>query len=155
VPEGNEVIETLALIYTQSLGSGIKSAYLVGAFFVLFSSVFATLAYWSRLFSDIFGQMGWIDFHNTAQRKKTIAILSWVFPLIWLFTFIFINLPVFMILFGGVVGSVMLLVVIFAAIIFHKRRLAFFKAGLLYEICFWLSIVAILMVALLGVAKLT
>jgi manganese transport protein len=60
-----------------------------------------------------------------------------------------------MILFGGVVGSVMLLVVVFAAIIFHKRRLAFFKAGLFYEICFWLSIVAILMVAILGVAKLT
>ncbi|HTE27801.1 Nramp family divalent metal transporter [Flavitalea sp.] len=155
VPEGNEVIETLALIYTQSLGSGIKSAYLVGAFFVLFSSVFATLAAWSRLFSDIFGQLGWINFHNTAERKKMIAILSWVFPVIWLFTFIFINLPVIMILFGGVVGSVMLLVVVFAAIIFHKRRLAFFKAGLLYEICFWLSIIAILMVALLGVAKLS
>ncbi|RYY25615.1 MAG: divalent metal cation transporter [Chitinophagaceae bacterium] len=154
VPEGNEVIETLALIYTQSLGSGIKTAYLVGAFFVLFSSVFATLAAWSRLFSDIFGQLGWINFHNTAQRMKTIATLSWVFPVIWLITFLFIKLPVFMILFGGVVGSVMLLVVVFAAIIFHKRRLVFFKAGSAYEICFWLSIIAILMVALLGLAKL-
>jgi manganese transport protein len=154
VPEGNQVIETLALIYTQSLGNGIKSAYLLGAFFVLFSSVFASLAAWSRLFSDIFGQLGWINFHNTAQRKKTIAILSWVFPAIWLITFLFINLPVTMILFGGVVGSVMLLVVVFAAIIFHKRRIEFFKAGTIYELCFWLSIVAILMVALLGVAKL-
>lgn len=154
VPEGNEVIETLALIYTQSLGSGIKTAYLVGAFFVLFSSVFATLAAWTRLFSDIFGQLGWINFFNARQRSKTIAILSWVFPVIWLFMFIFIKLPVLMILFGGVVGSVMLLIVVFAAIHFRRRRIVFFKAGMLYEIAFWLSVVSILMVAALGIFKL-
>jgi manganese transport protein len=70
VPEGNEVIETLALIYTQSLGSGIKSAYLVGAFFVLFSTVFATLAAWSRLFSDIFGQLDGLIFIILPKEKK-------------------------------------------------------------------------------------
>lgn len=41
IPEGNGIIETLALIYTRSLGPGAKIVYLVGAFFVLFSSVFA------------------------------------------------------------------------------------------------------------------
>lgn len=154
VPEGNEVIETLALIYTQSLGTGVKTAYLVGAFFVLFSTVFATLAAWSRLFSDIFGQLRWIDFRNPVQRNKTIRLLSWLFPAIWLITFLFINLPVAMILFGGVVGSIMLLVVLFAAIHFHKKRLRFFKAGPLYEFSFWLSVISILLVAILGVGKL-
>ena len=65
-----------------------------------------------------------------------------------------VNLPVFMILFGGVVGSFMLLVVVFAAINFHKRRELYFKAGAVYELCFWLSVIAILMVALFGIAKL-
>lgn len=154
VPEGNEVIETLALIYTQTFGSGIKTAYLVGAFFVLFSSVFATLAAWTRLFSDIFGQLGWINFFDTAQRKKTIAILSWVFPAIWVLAFAFIKLPVIMILFGGVIGSVMLLVVVFAAIHFRKQRVQYFRSPLIYEICFWLSILAITMVAIFGLFKL-
>jgi Mn2+/Fe2+ NRAMP family transporter len=154
VPEGNEVIETLARIYTQSLGEGIKTAYLVGAFFVLFSSVFATLAAWTRLFSDIFGQVGWINFFNSSERKKTIAILSWFFPILWLIAFLFIKLPVFMILFGGVVGSVLLLIVVYAALQFHKNRLLYFKAGKFYEISFWLSVVAIFSVALLGVFKL-
>jgi manganese transport protein len=154
IPEGNEVIATLALIYTESLGEGIKTAYLVGAFFVLFSSVFATLAAWTRLFSDIFGQFGWMDFFDQAQRRKTIAILSWVFPLIWLLTFLFINLPVIMILFGGVVGSVMLLIVVFAAVAFHKTRVAIIKTGLFYEIAFWTSVIAILLVAILGIMKL-
>jgi hypothetical protein len=50
IPQGNQVIDTLALIYTQSLGEGVRNVYLVGAFFVLFSSVYATLAFWTRLF---------------------------------------------------------------------------------------------------------
>jgi manganese transport protein len=154
IPEGNEVIETLALIYTQSLGPGVRIAYLIGAFFVLFSSVFATLAAWTRLFSDIFGQFGWLDFFNTAQRKKTIAFLSWIFPLLWFLVFLFIKLPVIMILFGGVVGSVMLLVVVFAAICFHKKRKDIFRAGGFYEFAFWLSVLAILMVAVLGLIRL-
>jgi hypothetical protein len=154
VPEGNEVIATLSLIYTESLGAGIKTAYLVGAFFVLFSSVFATLAAWTRLFSDIFGQFGWINFFDGEQRRKMIGSLSWIFPLIWLITFLFIKLPVVMILFGGVVGSIMLLIVVFAAIEFRRTRLAVLRTGKLYDIAFWVSVAAILLVAMLGIAKL-
>lgn len=154
VPEGNKVIETLAVIYTQTFGNGIKSAYLVGAFFVLFSSVFATLAAWTRLFSDIFGQLGWINFFDNAQRKKTIAILSWIFPVIWVIAFMFIKLPVIMILFGGVVGSIMLLIVVFAAIHFRKQRVQYFKTHKLYEVAFWLSVLAITLVAVIGLVRL-
>ena len=78
VPEGNQLIETLALIYTQSLGPGAKTVYLVGAFFVLFSSVFASLAAWTRVFPDIFGQIGWINFFDTRQRKKLVGWLAWI-----------------------------------------------------------------------------
>ena len=72
IPEGNQLIETVALIYTESLGPGVRTMYLVGAFFVLFSSVFASLAAWTRMYSDIFGRFGWIDFFDFNQRKKVI-----------------------------------------------------------------------------------
>ena len=55
IPEGMALITRLADIYTKTLGDGVKIFYLIGGFFVLFSRVFATLAYWKRLFSDIFG----------------------------------------------------------------------------------------------------
>ena len=61
IPEGNFLIEKLALIYTESLGPGVKTAYLIGAFFVLFSSVFATCAAMTRLYSDGTGVLGWYD----------------------------------------------------------------------------------------------
>lgn len=154
-PEGNELISTLANIYTRSLGDGIRIAYLVGAFFVLFSSVFATLAYWSRLFSDIFGQLGWMDFSNLASRKKTISVLAWSFPAIWAIVYLFIKLPVIMILSGGVVGSLLLLLVVFAALCFrYKMKDQPTRSSLTYDIFLWVSVLSILAVAVYGILQL-
>src|SRR5690606_11579560 len=80
IPSGNQLIATVSLIYTETLGSGVRNAYLIGAFFVLFSSVFASLAAWTRLYGDIFGQLGWIDFRNQQQRKKVVGVLAWALP---------------------------------------------------------------------------
>ncbi len=154
VPQGNDLIETLALIYTQTLGTGAKTIYLVGAFFVLFSSVFATLAAWTRLFPDIFGQLGWIDFSDTKSRKKLVAILSWVFPFVWGLIFLFIKMPVLMILSGGLVGSVMLFIVVFAAIHFRNFRKQFLPSGILYNILFWISVISIAGVGVYGITML-
>lgn len=154
IPEGNKLIESLANIYTESLGKGVKTVYLVGAFFVLFSSVFATLAYWTRLFSDIFGQFGWINFSQTSGRKKMVAILSWIFPMIWMVAYFFIELPVIMILSGGVVGSVLLLIVVFAALSFRYKRNDFLSKSLFYDAFLWISALSIMMIGLYGIVKL-
>lgn len=153
VPEGNALIETVALIYTESLGPGIRTVYLVGAFFVLYSSLFASLAAWTRMYSDIFGQLGWIDFFNLKQRYKVIAVLAWIFPLSWACIYLFIELPVLMILSGGLVGSVMLFLIVFAALHFRYKRKQFFTPGLLYDIALWISIVSIFGVGVYGVTK--
>jgi manganese transport protein len=151
IPEGNQLIETVALIYTESLGPGIKIIYLVGAFFVLYSSLFAALAAWTRMYSDIFGQLGWIDFFNLDQRKKVIAGLAWALPFIWATTYLFVNLPVVMILSGGVVGSIMLFLTVFAALNFRYRNvLDAFKPGAFYDVALWISILSILGVGVYG-----
>ena len=150
VPEGNQVIETLALMYTQTLGPGARTVYLIGAFFVLFSSVFATNAAWSRLFPDIFGQLGWMNFKDMARRKRVIAIISWIIPITWALMFFVIHSPVLMILSGGIVGSFMLLLVVYAALHFRKERQQLLPSGILYELLFWCSVVAIVSVGVYG-----
>lgn len=151
IPEGNQLIETVALIYTESLGPGIKIIYLVGAFFVLYSSLFAALAAWTRMYSDIFGQLGWIDFFNLNQRKKVVALLAWALPIIWAATFLFVNLPVVMILSGGVVGSIMLFLTVFAALNFRYRNvLDAFRPGAFYDVALWISILSIIGVGVYG-----
>ncbi len=155
IPEGNELINALASIYTQSLGSEARFAYLAGAFFVLYSSVFATLAYWSRLFPDIFGQLGWINPDSTTDRKKWVAILAWLFPCLWVIAYLFVEMPTFMILSGGVVGSVLLLIVVFAAIIFRfQNKFLKIASGLVSELMFWLSVASIASVSIYGIFKL-
>ncbi len=153
VPIGNQVIETLALIYTQTLGNSVKLAYLVGGFFVLYSSLYASLAAWTRLFSDASGQLGWIDFRNMLQRKKLIAILAWVLPMIWALMYLFINLPVLMVLSGGVVGSFLLLVVVFAALYFKYGRTYHITSSFFYDVAFWISVISILSVGIYGIVR--
>lgn len=155
IPDGNDLINALANIYTESLGQGARFGYLAGAFFALYSSVFATLAYWSRLFPDLFSQLGWIQSEDESNRKKWVGILAWVFPALWMATYLFIELPGFMVLTGGVVGSVLLLVVVAGAIQFRtKNRYLRLATGPWSEVMFWISVVSILMVSAYGIFKL-
>lgn len=153
IPNGNAVIETLALIYTQSLGAGAKTIYLVGAFFVLFSSVYATLAYWTRVFPDLLGQLGWFDFPDLKKRKHLVSGLAFLFPFIWACLFCYIELPVLMVLSGGIIGSVMLLLVVFGGWHFKYGRIQVLPSGKFYNLIFWISVISIGWVAVYGLVQ--
>ena len=153
IPQGNQVIETLALIYTQSLGAGIKTVYLIGAFFVLFSSVYASLAAWTRVFPDVMGQFGWFEFADLAKRKKMVGWLAWIFPTCWAMAYVFIDSPVLMVLSGGIVGSFLLLLVVFAGLHFKYKVTHFIGSSVFYDVAFWISVLSILFVAVYGLMK--
>ena len=155
LPEGMELVRTLSRLYTQSLGPWAGAIFLLGAFVVLFSTLFAALAIWTRLFSDAFGQFGWLDFRNAKQRHNTIAILAWAIPLIWATLFLLLRVPTLMVIIGGIATTVILLIVVFAALHFRYRRLPVtLRPGAFYDAALWLSIIAIVLVALYGVYKL-
>jgi Mn2+/Fe2+ NRAMP family transporter len=154
VPEGYAMVETLSAMYTESLGPQARVAFLIGAFITLFSTLFAALAAWTRQVTDIFGQLQWIQFDDRAIRKRTIAILAWVIPLLWASLFVFIRLPVLMVITGGIVGSFLLFLVVFAVIQFrYKQLLTNFKPGFFYDLILWISILSILGVGIFGIIK--
>lgn len=155
IPAGYEMIETLSVIYTESLGPGAKNIYLFGAFFVLFSTLFAALASWTRLFSDILGQLKWIDFNNLVVRKRWVAILAWIIPFMWTILFLFIKLPVIMILSGGIIGAFILFIVVYATIDVRYRRVKeHFAPSTGYDIILWISMLSISLVGVYGLWKL-
>ncbi len=155
VPQGYAMIETLSNMYTESLGPHAKTFFYFGAFITLFSTLFAALAAWTRQLSDIFGQIGWINFDDYAIRKRTIAILAWVLPLLWALTFTLVKMPVLMVITGGIVGSFLLFLVVYAAIHFRYKRIhASFKPSVLYDLALWISILSIVGVGALGIFKL-
>ena len=148
VPEKDSLVETLSQIYTETLGGGARFAFLLGAFVVLYSTLFAALAAWTRLFGDAFGQIGIYDFQDSKSRSRAIALFAWLFPLIWSLLYLFIKLPAFMVIVGGIVTTFILVLVVLAAIDFRYRRIeAALKPSLGFDIALWVSIIAILAVA--------
>lgn len=154
VPESSHLIGTLSLMYTESLGKWASGVFLAGAFVVLFSTVIAALGAWTRMFSDAFAQIGFLDFKISAQRNRLITILAFVIPLCWAAAFLFYKDPAFMVVVGGMVTVVILFIVAFAAAWFRYRELpAEFKPGKLYDAWLWLSIIAISLVGVYAGAK--
>jgi hypothetical protein len=152
VPKGFEMVKTLSRMYTDSLGSWAEMAFLVGAFFVLFSTLFSALAAWSRQFSDAFGAVGWIDYRDPRSRARAIAILSFFFPALWALLFFTFEDPVWMVLVGGTITAVILLLVVIGTIHFRYRRLPkSLSPSRLYDSGFWISVIAIIILAILAV----
>ena len=150
-PEGYATISTLALMYTKSLGEWARSVFMVGAFAVLFSTVFSALAAWTRVFTDAAGKLGVIDFRNVPQRRRTVTALAWFFPLAWATIFLVYKEPVFMVTLGGMATAAILLVIVFAAINFrYRREVPSLRPSWFYDLSLWVSIAAIVAVAIYG-----
>lgn len=154
IPEGYRMIETLSRIYTDSVGPTARNIFLIGSFMVLFSTLFAALAIRTRVFSDLFGVLRWIDFDSVRVRMRTIRILAVVFPVLWTIAFLVIKLPVLMVTIGGIATFLMLLIVVVAGIWFRFFQSEQILApGKLYRLFLIISCAAIAGVAVYGMIK--
>ena len=152
IPDGFGMIETLSKMYTDSYGVWAKGFFLFGSFIVLFSTLFSALAARTRIFSDLFGQLRWINFFNRKQRKNTIATLAWVFPVLWLIALFLVKSPVLMVTIGGIITFFMLLIIVYAGLHFRYRQRQYgLESSKFYDIALWISCVAIFSVGFYGV----
>ena len=155
IPSGYGMIETLSKMYTGSYGPWAKSFFLFGSFVVLFSTLFSALAIRTRIFSDLFGVLGWINFFNIKHRKMTIAISAWVFPVLWVIALLWIKLPVIMVTIGGIVTFFMLLIIVYGGIHFrYKQRQYGLESSRFYDIALIISCIVIFLVGFYGAIKL-
>jgi Mn2+/Fe2+ NRAMP family transporter len=141
VPNNDQLVSVLGAMYTESLGPWAWGVFMVGAFFVLFSTLFSALAAWTRTFADAGGHFGLINFANQQIRRRTIVVLAWFFPMAWAAAYLFYKNPSWMVLVGGVGTSIMLIVVMIGAVDFRYRRtVADLQPSRLYDLALWLSI---------------
>ena len=154
IPEGAEMIRTLSKVYTESAGAGAMALYLIGAIIVLFSTLFAGSAAWTRMFSDAFAQVGLLDYSNANQRQRWIGGFAWFFPLSWTVLGLTFRAPVAMVAAGGLANAGLLLLVVYAAYTFRYHRLpAELRPGRLYDVLLWTSFVSITAVGVLVVVR--
>ena len=155
IPEGYQMIETISRIYTDSVGPAAKNIFLLGSFVVLFSTLFAALAIRTRVFSDLFGVLKWIDFSDVKIRMRTIRILAIVFPVLWTIAFLVVKLPVLMVTIGGVATFIMLFIVVVAGLWFRFGPVEkVLQPGRIYRIALLVSCSAIVAVGVYGIIKL-
>ena len=142
--DGNEFIYQLSVLFTDVLGEGTRSAFMLCAFTVLFSTIFANTAAFSRLWTDFFGLCGWIDWNREDQRRRSIKWMTWVFPAVCGMVYLFIQKPLLLVVFMGISNALFLIVVAYQAIIFRYRytdpRL---RPGFFYDLALWASLLSI------------
>lgn len=149
VPEDKQLISVLGNMYTASLGPWARSVFVVGAVVVLYSTLFAALAAWTRLFADAFGRIGLYDFGDQKSRKLAIAIAAWVIPSMWATLFLYMDDPALMVILGGLATVVILLIVVYASLHFRYQRLDHrLLPSRAYDMALWISAIAIFVVAI-------
>lgn len=120
VPQGNEMISTLSHIYTDTLGEWAGVVFLIGAVGVLGSTLWAALPGFARIFTNLLGVFGVLDWDDAQKRLRWIRIFTVALPIIWGVAYLFFTSPVAMIVIGGIVNGLFLLAVVVA--VWYLRR---------------------------------
>jgi Mn2+/Fe2+ NRAMP family transporter len=123
LPKGNEMIQVLSRMYTETLGTFGLYLFYVGAVVVLYSTVFAATAANSRIFADMLRLMGRFDARDYAARlrwqNRFVALLA-LTPCLVYFA---LREPVQMVKIGGLVLAVMLPVIAVSMLYLRHTRL--------------------------------
>jgi len=105
-PEGPDTLLTLSATFVESLGSWASTLFVVGAFFVLFSTVLAGVAGSSRLMADALGVLGIIDSSNYSARLRFIRIFVVVSVVLFSIAYwLFENPPMMLGVTSSVIGA--------------------------------------------------
>jgi Mn2+/Fe2+ NRAMP family transporter len=155
-PQGNQMIPTLSRMYLQPLDGtameGLRSVtrvgFLLGAWAVLFKTLYVATAANSRLTADFLVLAGVLPAANPRARDRTIRTLCIFFPLLSLCIYYAVREPKGLIQIGGIAQGLML-PLITGATLFIRRRDTDRRVGpgLLSDIFCWIAFFSILAVA--------
>jgi Mn2+/Fe2+ NRAMP family transporter len=122
-PSGPETIQALSRMYTDILGAWSRPLFLAGAIAVLYSTVFALTAAYSRLVADFLGMLGLYDRRDYRKRLTATRAMTAVFLIVPCFTFYFVREPVVMVKVSGIAQAILLPAMGFGTLFLINRRL--------------------------------
>jgi Mn2+/Fe2+ NRAMP family transporter len=121
-PAKEKMIETLAEMYVPAFGSWTRFAFLIGAWAVLFKTLYVASASNSRLTADFFGLGRFVQFDGPAARQVWIRRLCVFYPTIGLILYFVFRDPRAMVVFGGFFQAATLPVISAATVYLRYRR---------------------------------
>ncbi len=120
-PKGADMIRTLAVMYEPVFGRTAQWLFLLGAVAVLYSTFFVTNASKARMCTDALRLFRWRA-DNETSRLRWLRIFSAAFPLACFAVYVLFPQPKKLVLAGGVMQSILLPVMAFAALWFRYQR---------------------------------
>lgn len=120
VPRGNEMITTLARMYTDALGPWAMHFYLVGAIAVLGSTLWVSVPSHSRMYANLLSTIGVFDWKDARARMRWVRGFGIALPIVWGLASLLMSQPVLMVQIGGVMTGIFLLAVLVAT--WYLRR---------------------------------
>jgi manganese transport protein len=140
IPAGIDVLWTLSSIYTQTFGPWAFYLFIGAGFFVLFSTLFVSIASYSRLMSDCLSLFGIFHANDLETRRKWIRINLVVFTVLFALASQMPGSPISLIVLGLSAVALMLPMVCFAVIYLRYQRLdPRLKPSLFLDIWLWAS----------------
>ncbi len=107
-PDGRQTLSVVSSIYTDGLGPQAAGLFLVGAFFVLVSTVLSGSAGASRMLADVMGLLGLIDASDYTVRLRYIRIFVVVSLLMYSVAYwLFENPPQMLLVTSSLIAAVM------------------------------------------------
>ena len=140
IPAGYSMVETLSSMYTETLGAGAFYLFLLGALFVLYSTIFAGTAANSRVLVDFLDLVGLVHIRDEERRLRWQRVM--VVALLVTFTFwhSLIGQPVFMVVIGGIFQACLLPVLGFSAIYLrYKHTDCALRPAVITDMLLWVS----------------
>ena len=123
VPKGSDTVRILSNLYTETLGGWSLPVFLLGAFAVLYSTVFSATAANCRIFADFVGMLGLYDRTKYAMRLRATRIFVVILLVLPCTFFMFVREPVLMVKIGGVAQTAMLPMISFFAVYLRYKRM--------------------------------
>ena len=154
VPAGYGMVSTLSNMYTSTLGQGAFYFFLVGAFFVLYSTLFAGVASSSRVVTDFLHLVGVVRIESESQLLFWRRVVIVVVPTLYVVLYGWVAQPVFMVIIGGIFQACMLPVISFSAIYLRYRHTdRAIRPSLAVDVLLWACSTVMLLFAVYYVAK--
>ena len=123
VPEGTEMVGMLSKMFTEILGGWSFYLFMLGAFAVLYSTVFGGTGAMARATADFLASIGVFDKRDYRSRLRAIRILIGVFLFVPPLFFMFVQEPVLMVKIGGISQAAMLPILAISTIYLRYRHL--------------------------------
>ena len=145
----DQTLTTLAGMYVPVLGRNMAMVFIiVGAFAVLYSTLFASTAANARIFTDTLWTSGLARIDSHRQRRRLIVLFVVLMPLLDFVLFVFFGSPTAMVITGGVAQALSLPAIGIAALFLRYRRTdPRLAPSRLWDVFLWISLLAFCLAA--------